>query len=312
VRAVSVDGRLADAIPSGGWIALVHSRYEKVVNLMSPEGRLFCVTTAALEDAPLTVRVAESTWAQLTWRVGEPVTVCPQEDCDLGSSQTTTISIGRARRWQPVVADLAATDVAHLVAAAAAIDRRLAHRPRQSTFELVVADEVSRRLAHLDHALRAGDIATIALTASDLIGLGAGLTPTGDDVLTGLGVLAGSRGTHLDAVRPALRLAIAGEHPLTDRTTSVSAAVLQEAVEGRGRQRLHDLVDAIARSARPQSAEQPSLAEAIRRVFAIGHSSGADILTGVRLGLRVEAHLRAAHDLAGATVPIRHVQEGIN
>jgi hypothetical protein len=50
---------------------------------------------------------------------------------------------------------------------------------------------------------------------------------------------------------------------------------------------VHALVATIA-----AGADAPTVAAAARHVRAIGHSSGADLLTGIRLGLVVEADLR--------------------
>ncbi|MFB9766993.1 DUF2877 domain-containing protein, partial [Nocardioides kongjuensis] len=71
---------------------------------------------------------------------------------------------------------------------------------------------------------------------------------------------------------------------------------LTEALAGRGRQRIHVLVSALS-----AAGTTPALVDAVLRVRAVGHTSGADILTGFRLGLELEADLREADRLADPT-----------
>lgn len=151
-----------------------------------------------------------------------------------------------------------------------------------------------------------------------LVGAGAGLTPSGDDVLCGvlLGLRLHQRGsTDLvadlwGAVRP--RLAA---------TTSLSAALLREAADGYAVEPVARLLAHLAApgssagrasgsSAGRASGEAP-LAEAVRRVLAIGHTSGADLLGGLAGCLDAltattgptAGRTRRQHDLTTAATP---------
>ncbi len=289
-RALSLDADLADRIPVEGYVAVVQSTYDKVINLLPPDGRLCCLSTAALDDAPRTIRITEKAWPTIAWHPGDPVLVSPGELRHLGAADETVITYLHADRWAPTPSDLARLDASDLYDAVAVIDRVLTHRPDDSPFERATSSMLRRRIAGLELAVRSNDQKAIEAAADSLVGLGAGLTPSGDDVLTGLALVAASRGSRLHAVPPALRRVLDGEPPLNERTTAVSAATLTEAVRGRGRQRLHDLLHAVA--AAPDRTGPSPLAGAVRRVLAIGHSSGADLLTGIRLGLLAEAGLR--------------------
>jgi Protein of unknown function (DUF2877) len=103
-----------------------------------------------------------------------------------------------------------------------------------------------------------------------LAGLGPGLTPSGDDVLAGLLVVlavAGHDGREL-------RRAVDGAP-----THAISRAFLTWAARGQAVEPVHRLLDALA-------ASDPA---AVRRhqeaVLALGHTSGADLLLGLRVGL---------------------------
>lgn len=289
ITAVSLDARTAAALPGDGRAGVVHSAHERVINVVSPDGHLFCLATSSLDDAPRTVRLPDAAWPPVALHPGDPVRFLPGRLRHEGSCGASTIAFGAAIRWQPTPADLTHLTVADLHGLVATLDTALANRPAASPFDAASQSLITARLHHLEVAIRTGNTTTVATVARGLIGLGTGLTPTGDDILTGLAVLAATPGIRLDRIRPALRAASYDVHA---RTTAVSAATLLEAVDGRGRQRLHDLLAAMGAATTPDPAYRSRLDAAIAAVRAIGHTSGTDILTGVRLGLHLEAGLR--------------------
>ncbi|HYN68063.1 MAG TPA: DUF2877 domain-containing protein [Ornithinibacter sp.] len=106
-----------------------------------------------------------------------------------------------------------------------------------------------------------------------MVGRGAGLTPSGDDALAGALLVTHALGAGralADAVRARLR-----------STTAVSAALLDAAADGYGARPVVALVDAVV----------ASRADAVRRalpaVLAIGHTSGADTVAGIRAALEL-------------------------
>ena len=104
-----------------------------------------------------------------------------------------------------------------------------------------------------------------------LVGRGAGLTPSGDDALAGALLVAHALGTGhdlADAVRSRLHA-----------TTAVSAALLDAAAEGYAARAVVTLVDAAVAN-RPDAVRR-----ALPAVLAIGHTSGADTVTGIRAAL---------------------------
>lgn len=131
-------------------------------------------------------------------------------------------------------------------------------------------------------AFDADDLASVLGEAVELIGLGPGLTPSGDDYLVGL--LAG-----LDAAghrsRPALATAVRYAAP--DRTTWIGATTLRHAAAGRYAERLHDVLIALADGA------AVGLESAVERAMAYGATSGADTLVGLFAALGIAATERA-------------------
>jgi hypothetical protein len=141
-------------------------------------------------------------------------------------------------------------------------------------------DAIVRRARPWARALAAafasGDGAALAEAARPLLGLGEGLTPSGDDFVGG--ALFARRLVDRDAT--ALDAAVARiVADAATRTHPISARLLADLGAGEGWAPLHDLVAALA------SQDGAAAVTAARRLTALGHSSGWDIHSGLAVGL---------------------------
>lgn len=109
----------------------------------------------------------------------------------------------------------------------------------------------------------------LADEAQTLIGLGPGLTPSGDDFLGGmlLALRACGRGAHADSLWRWLKPRLA------QRTSPISAAHLGAAAAGEAHEALHDCLDRLFLN-------RDGWDEALERIDAVGHCSGWDGLAG--------------------------------
>lgn len=118
-------------------------------------------------------------------------------------------------------------------------------------------------------------------TLTPLLGLGPGLTPSGDDVIGGAMIaldllgLAGIRDTIWSQVEA-----------LPEATGRISMAHLEAAAEGYGHAAVHDLINAVF------SARTGDLDRQLDAVGAIGHTSGWDALVGVAVTATAWLHVR--------------------
>ncbi len=113
---------------------------------------------------------------------------------------------------------------------------------------------------------------------SGLIGLGPGLTPAGDDVITGfvtalreaerLGIVADGSFSNLERLIPVLS---------RGRTSLLSESMLRMACEGLAGESAAEMVNSLYGS------DPRSVRKAARRLIGVGHSSGTDMLVGVLL-----------------------------
>ncbi len=125
------------------------------------------------------------------------------------------------------------------------------------------------------------DMVQIAHTGRELIGLGPGLTPAGDDFLGGLLFSAGS----LKKAYP--EKFHWKEQPIVDliewariQTNPISHAIFSDLALGHGPEPLHEMIPLLLAGGRPSH-----LMEGISRLVGIGHTSGWDILAGVLTGM---------------------------
>jgi hypothetical protein len=125
------------------------------------------------------------------------------------------------------------------------------------------------------------NILRVATTGKELVGLGPGLTPSGDDFLGGL--LFAIRFLH----RAYPEDFFWEEEPLFDliewarhRTHPISHALFHDLVLGHGAEPLHEWMTALL-----SGAELNSIMNAVTRLLSIGHSSGGDILAGMMAGM---------------------------
>ena len=130
----------------------------------------------------------------------------------------------------------------------------------------------------LEAALTAGDPAAIVAEAEQFVGRGPGLTPTGDDLLTGAFgayVLIGEalRDERPEAVLAAAKVGIEG---LLGRTVSFSAALLRHAMSGR-------VSVPVAQVLRALLGRTP-LDDAVEALLRVGNTSGRALAQGVLVG----------------------------
>ena len=303
LRASTWDAALEETLSGGSDApspseAEVHSVHARVVNVRRGE-MLIALAHASLDDAPWTIRIAEQDWSAVTTaRVGDHVTLgtdvlvlrSGRQEVRVGLAPTdarvlrpcTGIPSDDSLRLAVAVLDGVPTPAATTPVGALAADALAAgvQRLRTGARSLVAAG-----------APDSADV--VAAAAERLLGLGEGLTPSGDDVLAGLAFASAHPGLGLTALLAPLGTAAASADR---RTTLLSAVTLRASLSGRARRRMHDLLDALI------AGDEAAVRIAVGRTAEIGHTSGFDILTGIRIALELALDTRTRQDaVAGAT-----------
>ena len=134
-------------------------------------------------------------------------------------------------------------------------------------------------ISKLLKAIRAGSSQDIKRSAKKLIGFGPGLTPSADDMLSGLMTSLALMAENLDVntkfvskINKDINSCIPG------RTTLISQEFLMHAAAGEANEPIITLIEKIL-TAKPNEVEN-----ATKDVLAIGYASGTDIVLGILLG----------------------------
>lgn len=283
--------RVIEPSSASGVSGIIHSIHQRAANILI-DGTLIAVISDEFDDAPASIRIAIDDLQQLRLHQGDEVVVTPTEIRFSGADGDHVLMLQDAQRWTPASADLSALRIPDIERARASLEQNDIDAPQspfgRASAALIAAGvsqlrTVSSILAESRAADGAPDAAVVAATGR-LIGLGEGLTPTGDDIVTGLAFLAAQPGMSLGRLLPSLAVGIDAH---ASRTTLLSVVTMRAAGAGRGRQSMHDLCVALA------AGDTHALQDAAARILAIGHSSGADLLTGLRLALELESRARA-------------------
>jgi hypothetical protein len=188
-----------------------------------------------------------------------------------------SIRLHDARRWSPRLHPV--VDVHHAPAGIAGRARLAAVAAAAEGPGGLAAGGDWEAQAHsplqgLARSLGSNDLVAAEAAGAELIGLGSGLTPSGDDLLVGLTAA-------LVAVGDASGLLLAGSwaRRAARRTTPVAVAFHRYAAQGAYDELVHTLLGAVL-------AGTPSdLRAAVRRTAMWGATSGRDLLSGIVLGL---------------------------
>ena len=129
---------------------------------------------------------------------------------------------------------------------------------------------VQSLISNLSSALANADIPTVLTLTSQLAGLGAGLTPAGDDFLFGSMLAAWI--IHPPEIARVLSEEIT--HTAVPLTTSLSAAWLKSAGRGESGILWHEFFGALI------STDPMSVQESMDKILSVGETSGADALAG--------------------------------
>lgn len=279
--ALGVDAALLPELSgaAGRTVGVVHSVFTSVVNIAAGD-QLWSLAGHRVPPGPRTVRLALDSLAGLGVRQGSEVTV---RGSRLFAGEAV-IDLSQAALWQP--ADVAGPVVPRRLAA---LDAALAELgvaggalAGADPFSAAVAARIADGLDLIADAVANHDVVALRAAASSVIGLGTGLTPAGDDVLTGLAFTAARLGGPLTAVPEAVS-AVA----LPGTTHAVSLTALRQACAGRAVQPLVDVLAAVC-------GQDPDerIPATVAALVAIGRTSGTDLAHGLLAAVRMHQSLQ--------------------
>lgn len=150
----------------------------------------------------------------------------------------------------------------------------------QSGKGTVLSRRIQPALEQVLVAVRHQDAVHAAQAAAGLVGLGPGVTPSGDDLLIGLLAAQWAGAARLPKRKVFLNQFMDGMMEAARQTGEISRTYLMLAGRGQFSSALSQLVAALG--------SDTEVEEAVQVAMRIGHSSGMDTVTGLLLGLLAE------------------------
>ena len=278
-RALSGDAQWLAVLREGDVRGRVHSVFDRVVNVRGDRGELFSIATRDVDNAPNTVVIDVPAFDATALREGDHVTGSARS---LELAEHAVIALDTAIPWHPQRTPYPRASARlerNLVLARAHAAQAFGRDTRAASPGVAARLDLLR--ACLGVALSNGERETTRVHGKAMLGLGPGLTPSGDDFVLGLFAVL-----HVDESPCAqwrdLCTDIVGD--IDDRTNAISAAALKMAAQGRVRESIDTLLTML------MTGDRETVRRALDRVLAIGSTSGADIVAGIVAGFDANLH----------------------
>lgn len=267
--------------------AQVLSAFDRACNLVDAAGEVMALVSNARGLAPFGLVVAPNRAGSFNAVTVESQVVRAPDALHVGPLRLDYAGEG-VRTWDPrpawselrtcLAADPARLDALARLAAGRAVPGSLLDlflvAADSSSLPPALLERARAGVANLTTGLLIGQLEQAVIGGRRLAGLGAGLTPAGDDFVVGacLGSWAGLYGPAAPGLGAVVGRAVA---PLT---TTLSAAYVRAASQGECALPWHTLFSALCQ---PDSSQrQAVLAPAVDAMLSVGHTSGADGLAG--------------------------------
>jgi hypothetical protein len=284
LQALSADARIIPILFGQPFVGNVHSVFAAAVNFTSVAGDLYSLAAAKKGDAPATVRVQADAFDNYGLSPGDPVTATG----GVLTCGPLAVQAGKLQPWTAVLPSFPADSAGR---------RRLATNLRTFRQALttggkagglwafgcgqpgktMLARELALRAAALRACLADGRPSAALEAGYRLLGLGIGLTPAGDDFLTGF--ILTFRLPAAPFGKDHHRLAAGLVREAATATTIISLSMLRHAADGWA------AADAIALAAALTAAGENEVLTAAGRLLETGATSGTDLAVGLATAL---------------------------
>lgn len=292
IRAKSCDIDLARLIANARFMGFIHSVFDKTVNIRCSETDSLYALAASTDNAPNTLIVDGNSFSGFGLETGDKVTV---QNKTLSISNKLTVMTDGIVPWRGCLPVYPA-DISILKANLALMEQYLNTCGKcggiktESVSSNNFTNETGRVLYERSQMLVFEGLLNKDMTiafeqAIGMIGLGAGLTPSGDDFLAGLFAVFNIKNSPCNIFTPFCVQVAARAGELTN---DISYTMLRAASDGKVRQSIVTLLHCLLYG------DKTMLLPALRDVLDIGSCSGTDIAFGIMRGL--ELNLRLAAD----------------
>jgi hypothetical protein len=288
INAISGDGDFTKEINNSLFTGFVHSTFNRTFNIKCFEnGDLYTIASNKLDNGPNTLIIDVDNMKPMEVEVKDRVRVKKNH---LYIGDKFTISIEKAYKWESVLPTypcnveilkrnlIKMKEFISIHGVGGGIKKNVI---TQNPFEAEVSNMLEKRTLLLLNELLNDRISSALPHAVSLVGLGPGLTPSGDDFLTGLFTIFNMKNSPIYPYRSFCEDVLKKAKTLTN---DISYMTLKKAANGKVRESIISLLNSIL-------VDDQDLILSLNKLLNIGSSSGTDIAYGIVFGM--EATIRA-------------------
>lgn len=256
--------------------------FHKAINILIGN-KLFSLLGSQLDNAPNSCRLLNKDFALLKISEGDDFHI---SNGKISIGENYCLSFSLCKMWQqPVIAfaydkkniknyqSFLLKQITRLDLILREAKGSLFNYQGDNLFYSVSAEKLNHLRSHLISGLKDSQYQNLADVIRQFVGLGIGLTPSGDDYLVGLMAFLLLRNHPINEIHADFYQGII---PGLDNTTSVSAITLEKALVHEYRENMCQLIQSLV------DADETHIHLQYLNILNIGSSSGSDMLFGIR------------------------------
>lgn len=261
----------------------IHSIFERSINIQTIDNELYSLVTSDIFEGPRQIRLNRKRLDNLGFEKNHVVLINKTVNIVMNQIEMTLEGSQEFNVIKPVYPPKLPND---LLTQVTEVDQYLrSHldtvgyygKTYNSPMEEVIIRWLNDKSNTLVESLLEENPTAIASSLSSLVGLGHGLTPSGDDILTGLSLVINSQ-EFPSPIQQQLFNDCLSE--AMNKTNFISQKQLELSMEGKS---LFPVIKVISHFYRGDPFK--IIIESLNQVISIGSSSGSDILAGIILGM---------------------------
>ena len=260
----------------------VEQVFNKAINV-SIDNHLFTLLSTQLDNAPNSCRLLNNDFSLLNIKNDDNFYLLNNEIC-IGEHYSLSFSL--CKLWQqPVInfiyekinqrnyQSFLLNQINRLDLILSEARSSLFNYQGDNLFYVASTEKLNQLRSNLISLLKAKQRHGLANVISQFVGLGIGLTPSGDDYLVGLMAFLLLEKHPARAFYPEFHQGIMQSN---ERTTPISAITLEKALNHEYRENMHQLIQSLV------DANKTNIYSQFLDILNIGSSSGSDMLFGIR------------------------------
>jgi hypothetical protein len=261
----------------------IHSIFNRVINLCLPDGYLYTISNRHTDNAPYTLKLDLDGSFEDTIKKEDKITI--RKDClIIGKLEINLTDLEVHKNEIKIINRFSVKEIKDKIEIFNTLIKTSGKDGGCKAFYLqhflginknsqsMIDNEVTKRIQVFYEDLKENKLNENSI--KKLVGLGVGLTPSGDDFLTGFLASAGIFECNkiiFDKISSLI-------YPILRSTTDVSATMLKAATEKKYREFLYNFVYSFFRY------DEEEFIKAFKNILTIGSSSGTDMSIGTLIG----------------------------